>query len=350
VTRCALFAALATLLACEDTGARTRVATQSTPVDAAMPGPMRRRGEQAVALNATCERCHADVAREWRASLHQRANVEPAYQRAFAIEPMPFCRSCHAPEAEPHELPSEAVSELGVGCVTCHVTGDAVLAAPREGGRDAPHAVLRVPAFGSPDACASCHQFRFPGRTGSSPVDFMQTTLFEHQASAARDRSCAECHMPSDATGRRSHLFTSSRDPARMRAAVRVLATRTTASTVSVRLDTNEVGHAFPTGDLFRRVEVVAEAFADDHAVVATARRYLTRHFEHTSRGRVLRADDRLTDEGRVLTLELGEAARDLPIAYRVSYQRVAHPEGALDEAAELEDEIVLAEGELPPP
>jgi hypothetical protein len=341
--------ALSIMLGCEDTTATARVAPRVAPVDASMPGPMQRRGESAVAINATCEACHADAAREWSASLHRRANVEPAYQRAFAIEPMPFCRSCHAPEAEPHEVPSEAVSALGVGCVTCHLTGDAVLAAPRADAREAPHPVLRSPSFGAPDACASCHQFRFPGRAGNDPDDFMQTTIFEHRASQARDRSCADCHMPVDAAGRRSHAFTSSRDPDRVRAAVRVLATRTTASTVSVRLDTNEVGHAFPTGDLFRRVEVVAEAFADDHAVVATARQYLTRHFEHTARGRVLRRDDRLTDTGRVVTLELGEAAHDLPIAFRVTYQRVAHPEGALDEAAALEDEIVLAEGELAP-
>lgn len=231
---------LAVLVGCEDAATSpvgARVAPESEPVDATMPGPMQRRGDRAVALNATCEACHADAAREWRASLHQRANVEPAYQRAFAIEPMPFCRSCHAPEAEPHEVPSEAVSELGVGCVTCHLSGDAVLAAPRADARPAPHPVLRPPAFGEPDACASCHQFRFPGRAGRDPADFMQTTIFEHRASLARDRSCADCHMPRDASGRRSHAFTSSRDPARVRAPVRVLATRTTTSTVTLHLD-----------------------------------------------------------------------------------------------------------------
>ena len=58
-----------------------------------MPGPARRRLLAAVAENAACESCHDEEAKEWRGSYHQRANVDPAYRRAFAIEPSPFCLS-----------------------------------------------------------------------------------------------------------------------------------------------------------------------------------------------------------------------------------------------------------------
>ena len=72
-----------------------------------MPGPApqaARPGDIALE-NARCEGCHADIAREWRASMHAQASVDPVYQRALAIEPLPFCRGCHAPEADPSRAP-----------------------------------------------------------------------------------------------------------------------------------------------------------------------------------------------------------------------------------------------------
>src|SRR5688572_17863817 len=68
-------------------------------VAAAMPGPGRRGGSAAVLQNQACEGCHSDVAAEWRGSMHRGAHDNLAYQKAFAIEPMPFCTRCHAPES-----------------------------------------------------------------------------------------------------------------------------------------------------------------------------------------------------------------------------------------------------------
>src|SRR5687767_11260860 len=88
---------------------------------ASMPGPNRGRLAEAVAENARCEGCHLEQAREWRGSRHQRANVDAAYVEAFALEPNPFCRGCHAPESDARHTPPVTVSALGVGCVSCHV-------------------------------------------------------------------------------------------------------------------------------------------------------------------------------------------------------------------------------------
>src|SRR5687768_70259 len=54
---------------------------------AARPGPYRARGAAAVEANAACEGCHPVEAKEWRASRHRRAETNPAYRRAFAMEP-----------------------------------------------------------------------------------------------------------------------------------------------------------------------------------------------------------------------------------------------------------------------
>ncbi len=343
-TRLALLAA--TLASC-DRGAPTALPRVEEAPAFVAPGPARARQADAVRQNDACVACHPREAAEWLGSLHQRANIEPAYRRAFAIEPMPFCRSCHAPEADPFEAPTHDVSALGVGCVTCHVTGDTILSTTDDAPHAAPHAVLRDVRFERSEACGGCHQFRFPNRHGDEPWDFMQTTVREHAASKHAETSCAECHMPLNDDGSRSHRFESSRDFSKLRRALEVRATRASGARVTIELRLRNVGHAFPTGDLFRRVEVLVEAYGDDNAVVASDRRYLARHFELTPRGRALARDDRITDDGSTIEFDLGEVSRPFPIAYRVAYQRVAHPTGSDDVAAVLEADVVLSEGVL---
>jgi hypothetical protein len=318
-----------------------------------MPRPGRGRTTEAVLVNQSCEACHEDVAREWRGSLHQRANLEPAYRRAFDIEPLPFCRACHAPEAIPTEAESEEVSELGVGCVTCHLSDDgAVLAAgPGPGlASDAPHPIVRSAAFAASDACATCHEFRFPTEVGRRPEHFMQHTVTEHASSRDRDRPCADCHMPADGR-RRHHRFTASRDEGMVRSAVEVRAERASPTAARVTLIPHRPGHAFPTGDLFRRVEIVVEALGPDTLVLSESRQILARHWRLRDGGvgRTLVRDDRLRDEPRELLLDVGPAGIGRPLAFRVAYQRVAHP-GLIDDGdTVVEGEIVLAAGVLAP-
>ncbi len=319
-----------------------------------MPQPARARLFPAVEQNRACESCHRDLAAEWRGSLHQRADIEPAYQRSFAIEPLPFCRGCHAPEADPLEPEPEALAELGVGCVTCHVTSDAgVLAAPHSAtrSRPAPHGVVRSARFAKADACAHCHQFQFPGAHGDAASTYMQTTLFEHEASPAKDRSCADCHMPINAQGKRSHTFLTSRDPEFLRRAITLKAERATPNVVRVVLTQVDPGHAFPTGDLFRRLEVSAEISGPDQMSLGSATRYLTRHwgFRPTKFGRELLSDDRVMFEPREVLLTLPPLAAEHSVVWRVAYQRVAHPKGLDESAAELEAEVVLGSGVLEP-
>jgi hypothetical protein len=174
----------------------------------------------------------------------------------------------------------------------------------------------------------------------------MQSTITEHAESASRDQSCASCHMPLSPDGRRSHRFAASRDEELLRAAIRASATRISPTAVSVNVAPVGVGHAFPTGDLFRRLEISVEAFGADNMVVASARRYLTRHFDVSkgSVGKRMVRDDRLVAE-RSIEIELEREAEGHPIAWRIGYQRVAHPEGATQEDAVLEDDVEIASG-----
>jgi hypothetical protein len=327
-----------------------------------MPRPAPQpRAIDAAEKNAQCESCHTAIAAEWQRSLHRSSHTDPVYRRVFAIEPLPFCQACHAPEANPNAPVPAATGAIGVGCVTCHSTGHEVLAAARPEGSSSSteaHAIVRDARFAGAAACASCHEFAFPDTGKRAAPELMQSTITEHAASPQRDRSCADCHMPlvdgnPGSKPHRSHAFEASRNPAMVRRAVSINAIRTGPTTVRITLEPAGAGHAFPTGDLFRRIEVHADALGAEYNSVASATRYLMRHFAEKKHGagivRYVASDDRPLSTPVVVDLDLGSAAAKLPIAYRVAYQRVEHPRSERPEDSVVEGEVVLSEGMLVP-
>ncbi len=317
--------------------------------DPAMPGPGAARGERAVAMNRTCEGCHQEIARQWRGSMHQRAHVEPVYQRAFKIEKLAFCQACHAPEADPTQDPTPPVAALGVGCVTCHIAERDVLTVDGHGATKA-HRLVPTPAFATAAACASCHEFAFPDSAVRGRVELMQSTVTEHAVSSYKDTSCAQCHMPLR-NGLRDHSFGSSRNPIAQRAALTAKAKRVD-SGVLIELNLVGVGHAFPTGDLFRRLTVSAQLVGEDTQLLRERTRTLARHFKPRRVGnaaiRELARDDRLfPGQPRRVLLTLGTQSAAHPIVWTVTYDRVEHPLEIGNEGAALAESVELAAGTL---
>ncbi|MCC6524734.1 MAG: hypothetical protein IT373_18905 [Polyangiaceae bacterium] len=335
----------------------------ASPDAPSLPGPApRRRTFDAAAVNARCESCHAEVAREWRASLHAGAHRDPVYVSQFAHEPLPFCTGCHAPEADPTLPVPEPLSVLGVGCVTCHVVGDRILAAP-DAAADAdgvPHALTRTADFAADSACAACHEFAFPGQSGRAQPLLMQSTVSEHAASPYAARSCASCHMPevagSGRGARRSHAFSASRDESFVRSAVVVEGARLEEGALTLTVRPGLVGHAFPTGDMLRRLALRLELRDARGAVLARQERFFQRRFgfrraPNAPPERVLEADQRVGVGAG--TLVAGGLATELPagtrLHYALHYERVADP-GSYAGGAVVDGSILLAEGELTPP
>ena len=309
--------------------------------------------------NRACERCHPDIAAEWRASQHRSAFTDPTFQAALAIEPKPFCRNCHAPEDPAAATPAtpDGPHTLGVACVTCHLAGDAVLAAPKPGVSLAPHRVARSTAFATAAACSACHEFTFDDSERREAPLLMQRTATEHAASGHAGQSCADCHMPRRPDGRRAHAFASTRDPESHRRAIVARAERTGETSLRIHLDSRGVGHAYPTGDLFRRVSVEAEVAGPEYRQLAHAQRFLARHFTtgrdiHDAPIRVEARDDRIgadPGEATTVTLELGAEAQGRPILWSVSLDRVLHVADHREAAAVVPERVVLASGELAP-
>jgi hypothetical protein len=122
-------------------------------------------------------------------------------------------------------------------------------------------------------------------------------------------------------------------------------------TTARITLAPRDPGHAVPTGDLFRRLEISAEAAGPDEMSLGGAVRYLARHWEMRPRqaGWHLVRDDRLADGAVDVDLDVGAAAAGREIVWRVAYQRVAHPDGIDARDAEIEGEIIIASGRLRP-
>lgn len=220
---------------------------------------------------ASCGDCHEEQAEDWAGSRHRVAHTNPLYELGLVDEPSAFCVNCHSPVAaqarevmadlawyrwrragevgpEPARVPSPRAEE-GVTCVACHVRDGAVLSTT-----DAPFATHRVQVAPIDDAafCAGCHEFRMPAFTAGTwtLTDVpMQSTYAEWKAWGGPS-SCVDCHMPG---GR--HVFRGAHDRAFLTGALDARPAGSGDARV-LELRSVDVGHAFPTGDLFRNLTV----------------------------------------------------------------------------------------------
>ena len=317
-----------------------------------LPGPASHRRASHVsgaAINQECEGCHVAIAAEWRASQHRQSNTNPAFVRSLSKQPLPFCRRCHAPEADPKKEASGWAAENGIACITCHLLGEKISSGISNQGKlptaqDLAHPIVRDARLSGDGACERCHEFQFPDGRWRRRPEFMQLTVREHAQSLHAETSCIECHMPRAADGHRSHRFLSGHDEATLRAALRIEA-NLRGDALEIVLTPQRVGHALPTGDLFRRLLVrVEDPKAGDRLLAQQA---LTRRFSFEQQVpgatvRVTAGDDRIYDSK---TLHVPLAANIEEVRWSVRYQRVLFPQGASNGRAIVDGEVILGQG-----
>jgi len=177
--------------------------------------------------------------------------------------------------------------------------------------------------------------------------------MLEHAQSRFAERSCASCHFPA-AEGGADHSLASTRNPDAWRRALEV-EVRARNNAVVFSLRPVEVGHALPTGDLFRRLALHVEWRVDAERV-SSATRYLARHFEpwRHDDGSLNPAyawpvrDDRVVGEDEfVVEVETDGGADGGEWVWWVDYERVDAREDDRPQDATIASVVRIAEGRL---
>ncbi len=278
--------------------------------------------------DADCAACHAEVAREAGQSSHASAWSGAFFQAQWQKEPLAACVHCHAPQGVP--VASAGAGPVGLGCATCHVRVDGIVAgAAVAAPTPAPHAVVRDPRLSATEGCAGCHQFGFFG-LGSAGSDrhetpsLQQATYAEWLLSPAgrTGTTCQACHMPvvarSNGQPGRSHAF-AGRTVGLLAASLKVQAAwsrKNDVTELSLRLDLAAAGHAVPTGDQFRRIDV--------RLLDPTGRARAVAHLGRTWR----RLTEQALDGARVVGKTLASDRRVLPGSPRLVLLRAKGPPG----------------------
>jgi hypothetical protein len=199
-----------------------------------------------------CAGCHAAITEEWAASRHALAWTNGIFQGEYAGRPLAWCVNCHAPLTTQQ---AGRFRDRGVDCATCHVRGGALVSARKRPG--SPHATVADPSFGSPAFCADCHEFTFPVLTDAGAVTRMtahpmQSTVASFRAGpyATGDGGCFACHG-----SRTNHAFLGGHDPGMREAALDIAWCRR-GDTLEVAVRNAAAGHAVPTGDIHRHLNL----------------------------------------------------------------------------------------------
>ncbi len=185
----------------------------------------------------------------------------------------------------------------------------------------------------------------------------MQGTVDEHRVSRFAAQGCQECHMPlvssPDGTKHRNHDFRVIGNVAMLRSALSARAFRGENNEVRVALSAARVGHAVPTGDMFRRLEVRARVVDEEvnaKSVVLTRRfAMIPRDGSHSGALRIQVGDDRVpsTGEAREANLVFPQAVRGKKIAWEVAYQRMPPAMATIWGVDWKTDEVIIAEGTI---
>ncbi|MBN8222297.1 MAG: hypothetical protein J0L53_15350, partial [Spirochaetes bacterium] len=169
----------------------------------------------------------------------------------------------------------------GISCLVCHARAGKILTGAPPTKAEAHTYVIR-PEFKDERMCENCHEFNFPtaatamheGEKFRYTAQPMQSTVEEYRASGYFGRvTCQGCHLFSGTAD--SHSFPGGHALERLKRDLRIEIARSDPNHITVRLFAQGIGHAFPTGDLFRTLRVRLLG-ADGHA----AELELRHHFE----------------------------------------------------------------------
>jgi hypothetical protein len=179
-------------------------------------------------LAGDCASCHAVQAEEHQLSKHAMAEDSKLFEALRERANTPFCDSCHRK----------------ITCIDCHAAvgnesvknglmifdRDGPVRGPSGDAPSAPHATARSEYLLSSDLCGTCHEVAGPAGFSESPF-----THWRSSPAASRNLTCRECHV----THRRGVPFGEG--------------VRLSFRGEALVIDHSEGGHHFPDGASFLR-------------------------------------------------------------------------------------------------
>ncbi len=311
---------------------------------------------------ARCGDCHAAIYREWSASTHAHAWVDPQFQKELDKDPAVgwICLNCHTPlQAQQPETVAYAGSvrhaprapnpafdadlrEEGITCLTCHWRPDGIAAVHPDAA--APHPLVAAPELREATTCTPCHEAQ--ARVEDTLVCAFSTG--SEWAAADPGRACPECHMPrvtrSHAAGAPErdggrHLWPGSLLPKDTWSAEEAAlfadwapgtdaALRVEAGAATLTLTNARAGHQVPSGDPERHLLATLTARDGAGRALATETARIGQVWEWWPTARRL-SDDRLPPgASRVVTLAVppGTATVEALVEHvRISDENATH-------------------------
>lgn len=163
-----------------------------------------------------CGKCHIDIHRYWKSSMHALAYSDPIFQAAYLEafhktngSAKEYCLRCHAPLSliENPEKPIEWMLQDGIPCDFCHSVSSIDLSQPKNPytlnkGRDKfgplppvafpAHGTIQQEFFKQSEFCGGCHDLK-----GENGVGIIETyTEWKESLYPEQGVTCQKCHMP----------------------------------------------------------------------------------------------------------------------------------------------------------
>ncbi len=263
----------------------------ATPAPSALP----KVNAKGYTSSEVCGKCHEDIHRTWKNSLHAMSLSDPVFDAAYweAIKlskgaAKPLCLRCHAPTTRvtkdyDQRLP---ITEEGITCDFCHtiVAAEPLKASepftlrpgltkwgPLREAESPVHKVRFSPLHATAELCGGCHEY-----LAKSGAELMGTYSEWRAGPYARQGvQCQSCHMPvgegqvvrpdikESARPINLHNIQGGHSPEQIRKAARVevrdVVRTETGYRVTVTVENVGSGHMIPTGIPTRQLELVVQ-------------------------------------------------------------------------------------------
>ncbi|MDF3821323.1 multiheme c-type cytochrome [Leptospira sp. 96542] len=210
-----------------------------------------------------CKGCHKQIYTNWFSSRHRQSHSNRLYQFSFSKEPMDWCENCHAPLRD--SMNGQKIHpEEGISCITCHLRNQEIIVTNLPELKETlVHTYKVIQDFNSSKLCESCHDFNFPTwesiKSSKQTIEYsrvsMQGTASEWLTSGMNHESdCIDCHLLPGT--KNSHKFPGGHSLKELKDSFTITGRYLSGNTLQINIQSSRIGHAFPTGDLFRALNL----------------------------------------------------------------------------------------------